>query len=124
LSRDFPPSNKRRKIRCTPRWGYPLPCFLEVLILRDFKSFEPEVLILRGFKSLFPEVLILVGFKYMGMSEMWESEIFLEVLILEGLRDFHNTLIPRGLRSKTPEMGRPFERDRGAALCSRDMPPR
>jgi len=22
----------------------PLPCFLEVLILKDFKSFEPEVL--------------------------------------------------------------------------------
>jgi hypothetical protein len=58
---------------------------LEVLILRDFKSFEPEVLILGDFKSLFPEVLILVGFKCPGMSEMWESEIFLEVLILEEL---------------------------------------
>jgi hypothetical protein len=41
----------------------PLPCFLEVLILRDFKSFAPEVLILGDFKSLFPEVLILVDFK-------------------------------------------------------------
>jgi hypothetical protein len=58
---------------------------LEVLILRDFKSFAPEVLILGDFKSLFPEVLILVGFKYLGMREMWESEIFLEVLILEEL---------------------------------------
>jgi hypothetical protein len=49
-------------------WGVgsapsPLPCFLEVLILNDFKSFEPEVLILIDFKSLFPEVLILVGLK-------------------------------------------------------------
>jgi hypothetical protein len=43
------------------------------------------VLILGDFKSLFPEVLILVGFKCPGMSEMWESEIFLEVLILEEL---------------------------------------
>jgi hypothetical protein len=55
---------------------------LEVLILRDFKSFAPEVLILGGFKSLFLEVLILVGLKSFIMSEMWEIEIFLEVLIL------------------------------------------
>jgi hypothetical protein len=60
----------------------PLPCFLEVLILHDFKSFEPEVLILGGFKSLFPEVLILVEFKCWRMSEMQKIEIFLEVLIL------------------------------------------
>ena len=59
----------------------PLPCFLEVLILRDFKSFEPEVLILRDFKSLFPEVLILVDFKRLPMNDMQEIEIFLEVLI-------------------------------------------
>ena len=53
-----------------------------MLILRDFKSFEPEVLILGGFKSLFPEVLILVEFKWWRMSEMQEIEIFLKVLIL------------------------------------------
>jgi hypothetical protein len=63
----------------------PLPCFLEVLILRDFKSFEPEVLILIDFKSLFPEVLILVDFKSILMSEMGKSEKILEVLILEEL---------------------------------------
>jgi hypothetical protein len=59
---------------------------LEVLILQDFKSLSPEVLILGGFKSLFLEVLILVGFKWIGMNEMWEIEIFLEVLILGELR--------------------------------------
>jgi hypothetical protein len=64
----------------------PLPCFLEVLILRDFKSFAPEVLILGDFKSLFPEVLILVGLKLLRMSEMRKSEIILEVLNLEELR--------------------------------------
>jgi hypothetical protein len=58
---------------------------LEVLILRDFKSFAPEVLILRGFKCLFLEVLILVGFKWLSMSEMWKIEKFLEVLILDEL---------------------------------------
>jgi hypothetical protein len=60
----------------------PLPCFLEVLILHDFKSFEPEVLILGDFKSLFPEVLILVDFKSLLMSEMQRIAKFLEVLIL------------------------------------------
>jgi hypothetical protein len=59
---------------------------LEVLILHDFKSFEPEVLILGDFKSLFPEVLILVDFKCRRMSEMQKIEIFLEVLILGELR--------------------------------------
>jgi len=58
---------------------------LEVLILRDFKSFEPEVLILGDFKSLFSEVLILVEFKRLLMSEMQKIEEFLEVLILEEL---------------------------------------
>jgi hypothetical protein len=48
------------EIRCPPT---PLPPFLEVLILKDFKSLCPEVLILGDFKSLFPEVLILVDFK-------------------------------------------------------------
>ena len=66
-------------------YATPLPCFLEVLILHDFKSLSPEVLILGDFKSLFPEVLILVDFKCRRMSEMWESEIFLEVLILSKL---------------------------------------
>jgi hypothetical protein len=54
---------------------------LEVLILHDFKSFEPEVLILRDFKSLFPEVLILVKLNSLLMSELRKSENFLEVLI-------------------------------------------
>jgi hypothetical protein len=60
---------------------------LEVLILRDFKSFEPEVLILGGFKCLFLEVLILVEFKRLLMSEMQKIEKFLEVLILGELSD-------------------------------------
>jgi hypothetical protein len=63
----------------------PLRCFLEVLILNDFKSFEPEVLILRDFKSLFPEVLITEGLKDLRMSGLRESENFLEVLILDEL---------------------------------------
>src|SRR5580704_6656447 len=60
----------------------PLPCFLEVLILMDFKSFEPEVLILMDFKSLFPEVLILVGLKALRMSWLQKIAKLLEVLIL------------------------------------------
>jgi hypothetical protein len=60
----------------------PLPCFLEVLILIDFKSFEPEVLILIDFKSLFPEVLILVELKPWRINEMREIGNILEVLIL------------------------------------------
>jgi hypothetical protein len=63
----------------------PLPCFLEVLILKDFKSFEPEVLILMDFKSLFPEVLILVGLKLCVINEMREIGKFSEVLIPGGL---------------------------------------
>jgi hypothetical protein len=60
----------------------PLPCFLEVLILKDFKSLFPEVLILVDFKSFAPEVLILVGLKCKGMSEMPDLRKILEVLIL------------------------------------------
>jgi hypothetical protein len=60
----------------------PLRCFLEVLILNDFKSFEPEVLIPGDFKSLFPEVLILVELKSLLINEMRELQDFLEVLIL------------------------------------------
>ena len=72
----------------------PLPCFLEVLILHDFKSFEPEVLILGDFKSLFPEVLILVDFKPWLIRELQKIENFLEVLILEGIQgDFSEPLI-------------------------------
>jgi hypothetical protein len=48
----------------------PLPCFLEVLILKDFKSLFPEVLIPIDFKSFAPEVLILVGLKSFGVNEM------------------------------------------------------
>jgi predicted glycosyltransferase len=58
-----------------------------VLILNDFKSFEPEVLILIDFKSLFPEVLILVDLKPCLISEIQAIENFLEVLILRDLRD-------------------------------------
>jgi hypothetical protein len=65
---------------------HPLPCFLEVLILRDFKSFVPEVLILRDFKSLFPEVLIPEDFKSMSANEIEETAKFPELLILHGLR--------------------------------------
>src|SRR5580658_3433197 len=70
------------KIELVPKTGKPtpLPCFLEVLILNDFKSFEPEVLILRDFKSLFPEVLILVGLKGLRMSGLQKIANFLEVL--------------------------------------------
>ena len=48
----------------------PIPCFLEVLILNDFKSLFPEVLILIDFKSFAPEVLILVDLKVMRMNEI------------------------------------------------------
>jgi hypothetical protein len=43
--------------------GYPPTpgCFLEVLILLDFKSFAPELVILMGLKCDFSEVLILEG---------------------------------------------------------------
>jgi hypothetical protein len=64
----------------------PLPCFLEVLILNDFKSFVLEVLIAKDFKSFISEVLILVDLKSLRMSEMREVEKFSEVLILEELR--------------------------------------
>jgi hypothetical protein len=64
----------------------PLRCFLEVLILRDFKSLFPEVLILIDFKSFAPEVLILEGLKSRGMSEIRHFEKILEVLIVEKLR--------------------------------------
>jgi hypothetical protein len=63
----------------------PLPRFLEVLILRDFKSLFPEVLILHDFKSLSPEVLILVGLKWRVISGMQNLDGILEVLILEDL---------------------------------------
>jgi hypothetical protein len=59
------PRGKRGTARTLPPG-----CFLEVVILRDFKSLFPEVLILLDFKSFEPEVLILVDFKFMGMNEM------------------------------------------------------
>jgi hypothetical protein len=64
----------------------PIRCFLEVLILNDFKSFEPEVLILMDFKSFFSEVLILDGLKSLIMSTLEEFAFFLEVLIPGSLR--------------------------------------
>jgi hypothetical protein len=50
-----------------------LRCFLEVLILNDFKSLFPEVLILRDFKPFAPEVLILVELKLFVFSEMQKT---------------------------------------------------
>jgi hypothetical protein len=75
----------RRAKRSCERYPTPLPCFLEVLILRDFKSLFPEVLILHDFKSLSPEVLILVGLKWRVISRMQNLDEILEVLILEDL---------------------------------------
>jgi hypothetical protein len=69
-------------VRRTPT---PLPCFLEVLILNNFKSLFPELLIPGDFKSFAPEVLILVGLKSLGMNVIENSAKFLEVLILVGL---------------------------------------
>jgi hypothetical protein len=63
----------------------PPGCFLEVLILKDFKSFVPEVLILIDFKSLFSEVLISVDFKPLRMNEIEKTENLSELLILERL---------------------------------------
>jgi hypothetical protein len=90
------------KFRARMTLPTPLPCFLEVLILGDFKSLFPEVLILGDFKSFAPEVLILVGLKSFGMSAMEEfarfTGCFLEVLILvEIKRDFSEVLILQGL---------------------------
>jgi hypothetical protein len=63
----------------------PLWVFLEVLILKNFKSFKPEVLNLNDFKSLFPEVLILVDLKLFIIREMRGIEKFLEVLMVGDL---------------------------------------
>jgi hypothetical protein len=51
-------------------WLTPLRYFLEVLILKDFKSFFPEVLILIDFKSFAPEVLIAAKLKSLCVSNM------------------------------------------------------
>jgi hypothetical protein len=69
---------RRAKIFGDGKTGVPTPlrCFLEVLILKDFKSLFPEVLILLDFKSFEPEVLILVDFKFMGMNEMRDFQHF------------------------------------------------
>jgi hypothetical protein len=64
----------------------PPPMFLEVLILKNFKSLCPELLILIDFKSLSPEVLILVRLKALRMKEMEKSVEFLEVLIPRELK--------------------------------------
>jgi len=103
----------------------PLPCFLEVLILRDFKSLCPEVLILRGFKSLFLEVLILVGLKSFGMRVIQKIAKFLEVLILEELgwamcrngwnwSDFGNVSA-----GGVGRVGKATDRFGGEGICSR-----
>jgi hypothetical protein len=46
-------------------WVYPPTpgCFLEVLILNDFKSLSPEMVILKGLKYDFSELLILKGLR-------------------------------------------------------------
>jgi hypothetical protein len=38
-------------------------CFLEVLILNDFKSLSPELVILKGLKWRFSELVILKGLR-------------------------------------------------------------
>jgi hypothetical protein len=69
----------QRKIVVLESLDMPTPTFLEVLILKDFKSLSPELLILLDFKSLFPEVLILADFNPMRMRAIGR---ILEVLIL------------------------------------------
>src|SRR5271154_5922635 len=83
-NRDLP---RRKKFNFVEkrRRSSPLPRFLEVLILKDFKSLFPEVLIPGDFKSFAPEVLILVDLKSCGMSEIRRFAKFPEVLILRGL---------------------------------------
>ena len=46
-------------------WEYPPTpgCFLEVLILNDFKSLSPELVILKGLKWRFSELVILKGLR-------------------------------------------------------------
>jgi len=78
----------------------PLPCFLEVLILKDFKSLFPEVLILRDFKSLSPEVLILVSLKSFVMSEIQKCMKIVEVLIPGDLSKYRKMLILLDLSEK------------------------
>jgi hypothetical protein len=51
-------------------WLTPLRYFLEVLILKDFKSLFPEVLILIDFKSFAPEVLIAAELKSLCVNNM------------------------------------------------------
>jgi hypothetical protein len=85
----------------------PLPprCFLEVLILKDFKSLFPEVLILIDFKSFAPEVLILVGLKSFNMKEIQKCAKFLEVLILNSLTKLCKVLILLALGEKQGKRG-------------------
>jgi hypothetical protein len=103
----------RRAKRSCERYPTPLPCFLEVLILHDFKSLSPEVLILQGFKSLFREVLILVGFKSRTISKIEKTAKFLEVLILNDLVSGVKLLIVLSLVQKTRWVGHVFHRVRG-----------
>jgi hypothetical protein len=83
----------------------PLPCFLEVLILKDFKSLSPEVLILIDFKSFAPEVLILVGLKSFIMREMQKPAKILEVLIPADLVKLPKLLILLALEAKRDRRG-------------------
>ena len=57
-------------------------CFLEVLILKGFQKQFSEVLIL---EDLLSPVLILIDFKSFIISDLIKNEVFMEVLILEGL---------------------------------------
>jgi hypothetical protein len=57
-------------------------CFLEVLILKGFQQQFSEVLIL---EDLLSPVLILIDFKSFIISDLIKNEVFMEVLILEGL---------------------------------------
>jgi hypothetical protein len=95
-------AEEQLKIRAAGVDTSPLRCFLEVLILNDFKSLFPEVLIPGDFKSFVPEVLILVELKSFRMNMIGETSQlqrwFVEVLILVGLRRrFSEVLILQGL---------------------------
>jgi hypothetical protein len=79
---------------------HPPPCFLEVLILKDFKSLYPEVLILGDFKSLCPEVLILIHFNPLFIRDIGGNWEILEVLILV---EFKTLRMNRSGRLENPD---------------------
>jgi hypothetical protein len=89
---------------CLNRRRHPHPgCFLELRILKDFKSLFPELRILKGFKSLFSELRILIGLKVLVSSKMQKCREVLELRILRELTGFELScvLIPGGLWART-----------------------